>query len=93
MVCREKISQLSIIVRTYDLFVIGYENGLIEVVIDDEEDILTVVDILDKPTIPPDRKRINHFNEYNGNLYISTQYGISVFDLAALRVWGHLFYR
>lgn len=70
--------------ENYNLLVIGYENGLIEVVIDDEENILSVVDILDKPTIPPDKKKINHFNEYNGNLYISTQFGISVFDLAAL---------
>ena len=70
--------------ENYNLLVIGYDNGLIEIVIDDEENILSVVDILDKPTIPPDKKRINHFNEYNGNLYISTQYGISVFDLAAL---------
>jgi hypothetical protein len=68
----------------HNLLVIGYENGLMEVVIDGEENILTVVDILDKPTIPPDRKKINHFNEYNDNLYIATEYGISVFDLAAL---------
>ncbi|RMA66157.1 type IX secretion system anionic LPS delivery protein PorZ [Ulvibacter antarcticus] len=66
------------------VLVIGYENGLMEVVIDDEENILTVVDIFDKANIPPDRKNINHFNEYNNNLYISTEYGISVFDLAAL---------
>ena len=67
-----------------NLLVIGYESGLIEIVIDDEEDVLSVVDILDKPTIPPDKKRINHFNEKDGNLYVSTQYGISVFDLEAL---------
>lgn len=70
--------------EAYNLFVIGYENGLLEIVIDGEENILKVVDILEKPTIPPDRKRINHFNEYEGNLYISTGYGISVYDLAAL---------
>lgn len=68
----------------HNLLVIGYEDGLMEVVIDGEEDILTVVDILDKSTIPPDTKRINHFNEYNGNLYIATQYGISVYNLTNL---------
>jgi len=68
----------------HNLLVIGYKNGLIEIVIDDEENILSVVDILDKPTIPPDRKMINNFNEYNGKLYISTEYGISVYDLEAL---------
>ena len=67
-----------------NLLVIGYESGLMEVVIDGEENILTVVDILNKPAIPPDVKRINHFNEYNGNLYIATQYGISVFNLTNL---------
>ena len=46
--------------------------------------ILTVVDILNKPTIPPNKKRINHFNEFNGNIYIATDYGISVFDLTGL---------
>ncbi|MDC7994835.1 type IX secretion system anionic LPS delivery protein PorZ [Altibacter sp. HG106] len=70
--------------QNFNVLLIGYENGLIEVVMDGEEDVFTVVDILDKPSIPPDRKRINQFNEYNGLAYISTEYGISVFDLAAL---------
>lgn len=68
----------------YELLVIGYENGLIEIVFDNEDDVLTVIDILDKPTIPPTNKKINHFNEYNGLIYISTDYGISVYDLARL---------
>jgi ligand-binding sensor domain-containing protein len=68
----------------FNLLVIGYENGLIDIVIDGDEDILKVVDILEKPTIPPNRKRINHFNEYNGRLYISTDFGISVYDLERL---------
>lgn len=69
---------------TFGILVIGYENGLMELVIDGNEDILTVVDIIDKQTIPPNQKRINQFNEYNGNLYIATDYGISVFDLEML---------
>lgn len=68
----------------FGLLVIGYENGLIEIKRDGDEDILTVVDILNKPTIPPTTKRINQFNEYEGNLYIAAQFGVSVFDLAAL---------
>ena len=58
--------------NVYGLYIIGYENGLIEIAIDGEDNILKVVDILDKPTIPPNNKKINHFNEYNGSLYIST---------------------
>ena len=68
----------------YGLYIIGYENGLIEIAIDGEDNILKVVDILDKPTIPPNNKKINHFNEYNGRLYISTGYGISVYNLDTL---------
>ncbi len=70
--------------ENFNLLVIGYENGLIEIVIDGDEDVLKVVDILDKPTIPPGSKRINHFNEFDGNLYIAAAFGISVYDLSAL---------
>ncbi|MEM0519625.1 MULTISPECIES: type IX secretion system anionic LPS delivery protein PorZ [Aequorivita] len=68
----------------YNLLIIGYEDGLMEIVKDGEERVLKVVDILEKQTIPPDRKRINNFTEFNGKLYIATQYGISVYDLARL---------
>ena len=33
----------------YELLVIGYENGLIEIVFDNDTEILSVVDIIDKP--------------------------------------------
>ncbi|MDX1462375.1 MAG: two-component regulator propeller domain-containing protein [Marinirhabdus sp.] len=68
----------------FGLLIIGYENGLMEIAIDGDEDILTVVDILNKPTIPPDRKRINQFHEYDGRLFIATEFGISVYDLERL---------
>jgi len=70
--------------ENFDLLVIGYESGLIEIVLDGDDEILSVVDILDKQTIPPNQKQINHFYEYNGNLYIATEFGISVYDLGAL---------
>ncbi|TGV00693.1 type IX secretion system anionic LPS delivery protein PorZ [Flavivirga rizhaonensis] len=68
----------------YELLVIGYENGLIEIAFDNDDNILSVVDIIDKPTIPATDKRINHFNAYQNVIYISTNYGISVFDLEKL---------
>ncbi|PWH84572.1 ABC transporter substrate-binding protein [Algibacter marinivivus] len=68
----------------YQLLVVGYENGLIEVVFDNDDDILTVVDIIDKPTISPTDKKINHINPYQNLVYISTNYGISVYDLERL---------
>lgn len=70
--------------ETYQLLIIGYENGLIEVVFDNDEEVLSVVDILDKETIAPNLKRVNHFNENDGKIFISTNYGISVYDLVRL---------
>jgi len=70
--------------ENYGLYVVGYKNGLIEIVIDGDENILKVVDIREKLTIPPDSKQINHFYEYNDKLYISTGYGISVYNMGAL---------
>ncbi|WP_456439082.1 type IX secretion system anionic LPS delivery protein PorZ [Psychroserpens sp.] len=69
--------------ETYDILVIGYDSGLIDLVLSDNE-VLTVIDILNKVTIPPDTKNINHFHENEGLLYISTDYGISVYDLERL---------
>ncbi len=69
---------------SYDLLLIGYKNGLIEVVFDNDDDVLTVIDILEKPTIPPTDKGINHFNEFEDVVYISTDYGISVYSLSNL---------
>jgi TSS9, PorZ, N-terminal beta-propeller domain/Two component regulator propeller len=75
----------------FGLLIIGYENGLIEIIADGDENVLTVVDILNKPTIPPNMKRINHFNEFDGKLYIAAQFGISVYNLAALE-FGDTFF-
>ncbi|NNK40843.1 MAG: ABC transporter substrate-binding protein [Winogradskyella sp.] len=69
---------------TYNYLIIGYENGLIELYDESDNSVLTVVDILDKVNITPDNKRINHFFEYNGLVYISTDYGISIYDLDRL---------
>lgn len=68
----------------YQKLVIGYRNGLIEVYSESDNSIRSVVDIVEKQTIAPNKKRINHFNEYNGLVYISTDYGISVYDLQRL---------
>ena len=65
----------------YELLIIGYRNGLMEIVFDNDEDVLTIIDIFDKPTISPEKKLINHFNEHEGLIYISTDYGISIYDL------------
>ncbi|MDG5490505.1 two-component regulator propeller domain-containing protein [Psychroserpens sp. SPM9] len=69
----------------FDLLIVGYETGLIEIIFDGESEILSVVDILEKETISPALKKINHLYEYEGLLYISTDYGISVYDLTNLQ--------
>lgn len=68
----------------YDTLLIGYENGLVELVVGPEQTVVSVVDILDKKTIPPNQKRINHFNIVDNSVYIATDYGISVYDIEAL---------
>lgn len=75
----------------YQLLIIGYNNGLIEIFNEDTREVLRVVDIVNKATIPPENKQINHFNEYSNELYIATNYGISVYDLTALE-FGDTYY-
>lgn len=77
--------------ETYEILLVGYETGLIKVYLENEDDVLTVVDIVEKQNIPPDSKRINHFNELNDIVYISTDYGISVYDLQRLE-FGDTYY-
>lgn len=68
----------------FQYLIIGYETGLIEIYSEVDESVLTVVDILDKDNIAPTNKRINHFYEHEGLIYISTDFGISVYDLERL---------
>ena len=73
------------------LLIIGHQNGLIEVFNEITKEVFSVVDIVNKTTIPAENKQINHFNEHENNLYIATNYGISVYDLEALE-FGDTFY-
>ena len=63
---------------------IGYENGLMIVVNDADGSILNVVDIIQK-SIAPNIKRINHFMEYEGLVYLSCDFGIVQFNLSTLQ--------
>lgn len=60
---------------------IGHTDGLIIVVNDNDGTMLNVIDILNKPSVPANKKRINHFMEHNGKIYVSTDFGICVYDL------------
>jgi len=70
--------------ENFNQLIIGYVNGLIEILEESTGEVITVVDIVEKQTIPPNDKRINHFNEYDAKVYIATDFGISVFDLSRL---------
>ncbi|WP_055093966.1 T9SS type A sorting domain-containing protein [Flavobacterium aquidurense] len=60
--------------------IIGYENGLMIVVNETDGSILKVVDIISKQ-LPTNLKRINHFMEHNGLVYVSCDFGIVQFNL------------
>lgn len=70
--------------------IIGYENGLINVLDRNSGNVTQVVDILNKQ-LPPQIKRINHFLEANGTIYISADFGICEYDLTALQ-FGDTFF-
>lgn len=67
--------------KAYKKTILGHTDGLIIVINEVDGSMLYVVDIINKSSIPPNKKRINHFCEYNGKIYISTDFGISVYDL------------
>ena len=75
----------------YQLLLIGYENGLIEVYKENDQELLKVVDIINKTTIPSSQKKINHFNEIDEVVFIATDYGISVYNLDDLE-FGDTYY-
>ena len=62
---------------------LGYEDGLMLVVNENDGSILNVVDIINK-NIPAIIKRVNHFAEVDGTLYISCDFGIVQYDIATL---------
>jgi len=68
----------------FDVTLVGNANGLLIVVQSDSQQIINKVDIINKTSITQSNKRINHFLEHNGKIYIATDYGISVFDLNVL---------
>ncbi|NEV92865.1 T9SS type A sorting domain-containing protein [Psychroflexus sp. YR1-1] len=70
--------------KAYGLTCVGYENGLLQIVMDNNQNIFTVVDIRDKISIAPNEKRINHFFEFDGILYIATDFGIAEYNLENL---------
>lgn len=69
---------------------IGSINGLL-LIINQDGSILYKNGIVQEVPVSPFIKKINHFNEYNGKIYISCDYGITVFDLTTLE-FGDTYY-
>ncbi len=69
---------------TFNKTLVGYENGLIIVINEADGSIIKVVDILNKQ-LPANIKKINHFMERNGIVYISCDFGIVQFNLVTIQ--------
>ena len=62
---------------------VGYENGLMIAINEADGSMLNIVDIINKQ-LPANIKRINHFMEYKGIVYVSCDFGIVQFNLATM---------
>lgn len=76
--------------ETFNRTIIGYQNGLMIVINDADGSMLNVVDIINK-NIPANIKKVNHFMEDNGILYVSCDFGIVQYKLDTLE-FGDTYY-
>ena len=67
----------------YNKTLVGYENGLMIVINEVDGSMLNIVDIINKQ-LPSNMKKINHFMEYEGIVYVSCNFGIVQFNLATM---------
>lgn len=67
--------------QEYNKTIIGHENGLMLVLNESDGRILIVPGIRDQAGITPNKKRINHFYEFEGKLYVSCDFGVVQFNM------------
>ncbi|MFA5556483.1 MAG: two-component regulator propeller domain-containing protein [Flavobacteriaceae bacterium] len=77
--------------KPFNLTLLGNENGLLIVIKQNNKQIINKVDIINDVPVLPNKKKINHFLEHEGKVFISTDYGISVFNLETLE-FGNTFF-
>jgi hypothetical protein len=70
--------------QAFNKTIIGHANGLMLILTESTGHILIVPGIRDQAGLTPNRKRINHFYEYEGKLYISCDFGVVQYNLATL---------
>ncbi len=69
--------------KTFNKTVVGYENGLMIAINEADGTMLNIVDIINKQ-LPSNMKKINHFMEYDGIVYVSCDFGIVQFNLTTM---------
>ncbi len=62
---------------------VGYENGLMIAINEADGSMLNIVDIINKQ-LPSNIKKINHFMEFEGIVYVSCDFGIVQFNLSTM---------
>ncbi|HUH51600.1 MAG TPA: T9SS type A sorting domain-containing protein [Flavobacterium sp.] len=77
--------------KAYNITLIGNINGLLIIVNHTTNQIANKVDIISNIPVTHTLKKINHFTEYEGKVFIATDYGISVFNLQTLE-FGDTFF-
>lgn len=67
---------------TYNKTLVGYQNGLMVIINEADGSMLNVVDIITNG-VTQNLKKINHFMEKDGIVYVSCDFGIVQYNLAA----------
>lgn len=76
--------------ETFNKTLVGNSNGLLLILNPDGKIIFKNGIVVEVP-VSPFLKKINHFLEFNGKVYLSCDYGISVFDLTTME-FGDTYY-
>lgn len=76
--------------NAFNRTLVGNANGLL-LVVNADNTIMAKVDIIEETTVQPNKKRINHIYEYEGKAYISTNFGIAVFNIGTLEFGDTLY--
>jgi hypothetical protein len=74
----------------YNKTFIGNQNGLL-LILNADGSILFKNGIVAEVPVSPFNKKINHFTEHQGKIYLSCDFGITVFDMASLE-FGDTYY-
>ena len=76
--------------ESFNKTLVGNQNGLLLILNSDGKIVFKNGIVVEVP-VSPFLKKINHFLEHNGKVYISCDYGISVFDLTSME-FGDTYY-